>query len=49
MEDIVAQFEEADLLNEQLKTEKKQKEEAEVERLWKCVVAQWKCSKKRKR
>ena len=32
MEDIITQFEEADLLNEQLTTEKKQKEEAEVEK-----------------
>ena len=32
MENTIAQFEEADLLNEQLTTEKKQKEEAEVEK-----------------
>ena len=32
MEDIIAQFEEADVLNEQLTMEKKQKEEAEVEK-----------------
>ena len=32
MEDIIAQFEVADLLNAQLMTEKKQKEEAEVEK-----------------
>ena len=50
MEDIIAQFEEADLLNEQLTTEKKQKEEAEVEKtveMRRCSMETFKETKKR--
>lgn len=50
MEDTIAQFEEADLLNEQLTTEKKQKEEAEVEKaveMRRCSMETFKETKKR--
>ena len=50
MEDIIAQFEEADLFYEQLTTEKKQKEEAEVEKaveMRRCSMERFKEKKKR--
>ena len=50
MDDIIAQFEEADLLNEQLTTEKKQKEGAEVEKaveMRRCSMETFKETKKR--
>ena len=50
MEGIIAQFEEADHFNEQLTTEKKQKEEAEVEKameMRRCSMETFKETKKR--
>ena len=41
MDDVMAQFDDADVLHERVMAKKKQAEVEAINNLWKCAIARW--------